>query len=403
MEILTNTENYLVKKVFDLSDALDANTISNTISNKNNQKSCIVMNDDIYYTEFSGNQNIISEAPDNNDYFPNKQIEYEPFLDESNRRFTLFPIKYPDIWSEYKKQEKSFWTTEEIDFSQDYKHFEKLDENKQHVIKMILAFFASMDGIVNFNIDENLLKKITVNEVITTYRFQATMEGIHNECYSLMIDNLIKNPQEKLHLFNSIKTIPSIKKIADWAIKWIESDTSIAHKLIAFACVEGILFSGAFAIIYWFKKYEGGGDAFMPGLIKSNELISRDEGFHCDFACDFYYKYIMNKISEKEAHQIIKESVEIAKYFNENTIKYKLIGINSDKLNKYTEYIADRLAVSLGYSKIYKIPTCPAEWMGSIGMVQKTNFHESRPTEYKSAHLEFTTESTFKILDNEDF
>lgn len=337
-----------------------------------------------------------------NDKYYTNEINYEPILDESNRRFTLFPIKYPELWNQYKKQEKSFWTTEEIDFSQDYKYFEKLCQEKKHVIKMILAFFANMDGIVNFNIDENLLKKITINEAITTYRFQSAMEDIHNECYSLMIDNLIKDPQEKTYLLNSIKTIPSIKNIADWAIKWIESNNSIAHKLIAFACIEGILFSGAFCIIYWFKKYEGNGDSFMPGLIKSNELISRDEGFHCDFACELY-KYIENKLSEKEVHQIIMESVEISKNFNENTMGSKLIGINSDKLNKYTEFIADRLVVSLGYSKIYKVVSCPVEWMGTIGMVQKTNFHESRPTEYKSAHLEISTESTFKILDNDDF
>ena len=377
MENSVSFENNLLYN----SILIDKQTIQTHLNNLNNFNKCIDLDDDKYFIE---------------------QIEYEPLLDENNRRFTLFPIEYPKIWNEYKKQEKSFWTTEEIDFSQDYKHFEKLDTNKKNVIKMILAFFASMDGIVNFNIDENLLKKITINEAITAYRFQATMEGIHNECYSLMIDNLIKDPHEKSYLFNSIKTIPSIEKIANWALKWIDSDTSIAHKIIAFACIEGILFSGAFCIIYWFKKYEGSGDNFMPGLIKSNELISRDEGLHCDFACELY-KYINNKLSEKEVNQIIIESVEIAKNFNENTIKSKLIGINSDKLNKYTEYIADRLLVSLGYSKIYKISSCPVEWMGSIGMVQKTNFHESRPTEYKSAHLEINTESSFTILDNDDF
>lgn len=204
------------------------------------------------------------------------------------------------------------------------------------------------------------------------------------------------------YLLNSIKTIPTIQKIAEWSIKWIDNDTSILHKLVAFACIEGILFSGAFCIIYWFKKYEGGGDSFMPGLIKSNELISRDEGFHCDFAC-LIYKTFKNKLSEKEIHNIITESVNIAKDFNENTIKYKLIGINSDKLNKYTEFIADRLSVSLGYSKIYKISNCPAEWMNSIGMVQKTNFHESRPTEYKSSHLEIITDNEFKIMENDEF
>jgi ribonucleotide reductase beta subunit family protein with ferritin-like domain len=327
-------------------------------------------------------------------------MNYEPILDEKNKRFTLFPINYQDLWNHYKKQEKSFWTTEEIDFSQDYKHFENLSDEKKYVIKMILGFFANMDGIVNFNIDENLLKKITINEAIINYRFQSVMEDIHNECYSLMIDNLIKDSEEKKYLLNSIKTVPTIKDIADWSIKWIKSNLSISHKIIAFACIEGILFSGAFCIIYWFKKYEGNGDSFMPGLIKSNELISRDEGLHCEFACELY-KHIENKLSEKEVHQIISESVEIAKKFNEETIKSKLIGINSDKLNKYTEYIADRLSVSLGYSKLYKITSCPTEWMQTIGMVQKTNFHESRPTEYKSAHLEIN--SKFKILGNDEF
>jgi ribonucleoside-diphosphate reductase beta chain len=337
----------------------------------------------------------------NNDEYYDKEINYEPILDESNRRFTLFPIKYTTLWEEYKKQEKSFWSTEEIDFSNDYRDFQTLNSDKKYVIKMILAFFASMDGIVNFNIDENLLKKITINEAITAYRFQATMEGIHNECYSLMIDNLIKDQKEKTHLFNSIKTIPSIKKIADWAFNWIESDTSIAHKIIAFACIEGILFSGAFAIIYWLKNYEGGGTNFMHGLVKSNELISRDEKLHCDFACELY-QLLNNKLSEKEIKQIVSESVEIAKNFNNESIKCKLIGLNSDLMNQYIEYVADRLTVSLGYTKIYK-STNPFPFMESIGIMQKTNFHESRPTEYKSAHLEYTIEENFKILDNDDF
>ena len=204
----------------------------------------------------------------NEDQYYTREIEYEPILDESNRRFTLFPIKYHTLWTEYKKQEKSIWTAEEIDFSQDSKDFETLDSDTKFVVKMILAFFASMDGIVNLNLDSNLINKITIPEAITAYRFQAMMEGIHNECYSLMIDNLIKDPVEKTHLFDSIKTIPSIKSIADWAFKWIESPTSIAHKLIAFACIEGILFSGAFAIIFWLKKYVGGGKIFLQGLTK---------------------------------------------------------------------------------------------------------------------------------------
>lgn len=335
------------------------------------------------------------------DEYYTKQIEHEPLLDPANRRFTLFPIQYETLWNEYKKQEKSLWTAEEIDFSQDYKHFEALDENTKNVIKMILAFFASMDGIVNFNIDENLLKKVTAIEAITAYRFQAMMEGIHNECYSLMIDNLIKDKQEQTHLFNSIQTIPSIKKIADWAFKWIETSNSIPHIIVAFACIEGILFSGAFAIIFWLKKYEGAGHMFMPGLIKSNELISRDEGYHCDFACEFY-RLLNNKLSEKEVHDIIKESVNVAQHFNSESIKCKLVGMNTNLMNQYIEFIADRLVVSLGYSKIYKSSN-PFKFIETIGMMQKTNFHESRPTEYKSAHMEYTTHSTLTIISSDDF
>lgn len=338
----------------------------------------------------------------NEDKYYTQEIEYEPILDIENRRFTLFPIKYHNLWAEYKKQEKSIWTAEEIDFSQDSKDFETLDSNTKYVIKMILAFFASMDGIVNLNIDTNLINKITINEAITAYRFQAMMEGIHNECYSLMIDNLIKDSTEKTFLFDSIKTIPSIKKIADWALKWIDSDTSIAHKIVAFACVEGILFSGAFAIIYWLKTYVGSGKIFLQGLIRSNELISRDEKLHCDFACELY-KLLNNKLSENELKQIISESVEIAKDFNIESIKCKLVGLNYELMNQYVEYVADRnVVVPLGYSKIYKTSN-PFSFMDTIGMVQKTNFHESRATEYKSAHLEYITESTFKIAEDDDF
>lgn len=335
----------------------------------------------------------------NDDMYYFNTIEYEEILDEANRRYTLFPIKYHTLWAEYKKQEQSIWTAEEIDFSQDYKDFETLDNDTKYVIKMILAFFASMDGIVNLNIDSNLISKITIPEAITAYRFQAMMEGIHNECYSLMIDNLIKDPKEKNFLFDSIKTIPSIKKIADWAFKWIDSETTIAHKIVAFACVEGILFSGAFAIIYWLKKFDGNGKKFLQGLMKSNELISRDEKLHCDFACELY-KLINNKLGEKELGLIVMESVEISKNFNNESIKCKLVGLNSNLMNQYIEYVADRLVVSLGYSKIYK-STNPFSFMDTIGMMQKTNFHESRATEYKSAHMEYIQESIFKM--DEDF
>ena len=363
------------------------------------------INDDIYYSKEIDNelstenmQHEISCDIKTSRFF---NENYEPILDESNRRFTLFPIKYNTLWAEYKKQEQSIWTAEEIDFSQDFRDFETLDANSKYVIKMILAFFASMDGIVNLNLDTNLISKITIPEAITAYRFQAMMEGIHNECYSLMIDNLIKDSKEKVHLFDSIKTIPSIKNIADWAFKWIDSDTPIAHKLVAFACVEGILFSGAFAIIYWLKNCEGAGRIFMPGLTKSNELISRDEKLHTDFACELY-KLLNNKLNNTELEQIIMESVDIAKNFNNNSIKCKLIGLNSDLMNQYIEYVADRLAVTLGYNKIYRSLN-PFSFMDTIGMVQKTNFHESRATEYKSAHIEYIQENVFAITANDDF
>jgi len=341
----------------------------------------------------------MSELSNNTEKNYTNQMNIEPITDKSNEKFSLYPIKYHGLWTQYKKQQSSFWKAEEIDFSQDYKDWEKLDEDKKHVIKMILAFFANTDGIVNLNIGSRLMNEITINEAKFTYQYQMAMENVHSETYSIMLDNLIKDPIEKNYLLNSITTIPSIKKISDWAIKWINSDVSIGHRIIAFACVEAIFFSGAFATIFWLKKYEGGGKLFMPGLVKSNEFISRDEGLHSDFACELY-KLVINKLSEKETHEIIKDSVEISKNFNNETIKCKLVGLNSNLMNQYMEYIADRLSVSLGYTKIYKTPN-PFTFMDTIGMMQKTNFHEQRPTEYQSAHLSF--ESKKFIIDNEDF
>ena len=335
-----------------------------------------------------------------NDQYYVEQINKEPLTDKSNEKFSLYPIKYHNLWTHYKKQQSAFWKAEEIDFSQDYKDWETLDSDKQYVIKMILAFFANTDGIVNLNISSKLMDQITINEAKYTYQFQMAMENVHSETYSIMLDNLIKDPKEKNYLLNAIKTIPSIKIISDWALKWIESDVSIAHRIVAFACVEAIFFSGAFATIYWLKKYVGGGNMFMGGLIKSNEFISRDEGLHADFACELY-KMLINKLSEKEIYKIISESVEIAKNFNNDSIKCKLIGLNADLMNQYVEYVADRLVVSLGYSKIYKV-TNPFSFMDTIGMMQKTNFHESKPTEYQSAHNNFESKN-FTILSNDDF
>lgn len=333
------------------------------------------------------------------DYFISN-INKEPITDKNNERFYLYPIVYTSLWEQYKKQQSSFWKAEEIDYSQDYNDWEELDEDKQYVIKMILAFFANTDGIINLNISSKFMNEITINEAKITYIYQMAIENVHQEVYSILLDNLIKDPEEKTFLFEAIKTIPSIKKISDWALKWINIDIPIGIRIIAFACIEGIFFSGAFATIFWLKKYEGSGRMFMPGLIKSNEFIARDEGMHVEFACELY-KLINNKPNTREVINIIKDSVEIAKNFNNESIKTKLIGLNSTLMNDYIEFIADRLAVSLGYDKIYKTIN-PFSFMETIGMVQKTNFHENRPTEYQSAHNKISS-SNLTILNAEEF
>lgn len=325
----------------------------------------------------------------------------EPLTDFENLKFSLYPIKYLNIWEHYKKQLSAFWKAEEIDFSQDRKNFETLGENEQYVIKMILAFFANTDGIVNLNISKRMMDLITINEVRYTYQYQMAMENIHSEVYSLMIDNLISNPSERTRLLDSIKTIPTIKEISNWAFRWIDSPVSIAHRIIAFGCIEGILFSGAFATIYWFKKRFNAGPSFLNGLIKSNEFISRDEGLHCEFAFEIY-NLVVNRLSEEEAHKIIIEAVNVSQQFNDEALKIKLVGLNNVLMNQYIEYIADRLSVSFGYSKIYRA-TNPFTFMETIGMVQKTNFHESRPTEYQSAHNSFHTNNDIKFLSEDEF
>lgn len=307
----------------------------------------------------------------------------DPILDKSLTRYTLLPIKHWNLWNLYKKQLGMIWTREEIDFSQDLKDYLELDKDTQHIIKMILAFFASMDTIVNINIEKNLIEHIVPIEALSCYRFQVFMETIHAETYAIMIESLITDNAEKEHLLNSIHTIPSIKSIHDVAFKWIDSDTPISHKLIAFACMEGILFSGAFAVIYWIKNYKNNGRIFLSGLIKANELIARDEGLHVEFAVEVF-SMLRDKPEVEEVNNIIKEFVEITKVFNCNAIPTKLIGISQDTMNSYTEYIADRLILNLGYSKLYNSHN-PFTFMDTIGMVQKTNFHESRPTEYQKA------------------
>ncbi len=356
------------------------------------------------YTMDIGEQfNMLDDLKGKTNQYPSltettSHMSFEPILDENNARFCLYPIVYTGLWNQYKKQQSLFWKMEEIDFSNDYKDYCTLNKNEQHVIKMILAFFANTDGIVNLNISTRLLNLITINEAKVTYNYQMMIENVHNECYTLMLESIIKEKEEKEYLFNSIKTIPSIKKISDWALKWIDADTHIANRIVAFACIEGIMFSGAFATIYWIKKYKGSGTLFLNGLIKSNEYISRDEGLHTEFACELF-KLIVHKPPKSEIIKIITESVQIAQEFVNETIQAKLVGLNSELMNQYIKYVADRLIVSLGYEKIYKTSN-PFTFMDTIGLIQKTNLHESRSTEYQSAYNP-NTSKTFE--DSEDF
>lgn len=313
------------------------------------------------------------------------QQNYEPILDENNHRFTLFPITYTKLWDNYKKQVASFWKAEEIDFSKDYDDFITLKEEIQEFIKRVLAFFAPSDGIVNFNLQTRFLQEIKIPEAVVTYTYQMMMENIHSEVYSIMLDNLIKDKEEKKYLFNSIKNVESVKLLSDWAIKWIDSDLSFAHRVIAFAVVEGVFFSGAFASIFWLKRYQSNGRLFLPGLIKSNEFIARDEGMHVQFACDIY-ELLEHKLPSESVYSIVKEGVDIAKIFTNDALPIRLIGMNSESMGEYIEYVADRLLVDLGYRKYYNVKN-PFTFMETIGMTGKTNFFEARPTEYQSSHV----------------
>lgn len=324
----------------------------------------------------------------------------EPLLDESSRRFTLFPIQYPTLWNLYEKQMALFWTAKEIDFSKDLEDFETLTENEQHYLKRVLAFFAASDGIVNFNISSRFLQEITVMEASVCYGFQMAMENVHSEVYSIMLDNLVKNTAEREMLFNSIQTVESVKSISDWAFKWINSDKSFAHRVIAFCVVEGVFFSGAFASIFWMKRYKSSGKLFLQGLVKSNEFIARDEGMHVQFGCELY-RLLNNKLSTQEVYRIIEEGVYVAKMFMTDALPVKLLGMNSESMGEYIEYVSDRLLVDLGYPKRYNRAN-PFSFMETIGMVGKTNFFESRPTEYQSAYvLSNTKENNHEIM--EDF
>lgn len=312
----------------------------------------------------------------------------EPLLREENFRFTIKPIssKYEIFWKLYKKQQECYWTAEEIDFSKDFDDFVNLSPDEQHFVKMVLAFFAASDGIVNFNLRERFLCEIKVTEAQVAYGFQLMMENIHGEVYSDMLNNIVKDPEERKKLFNAIEEVESVKRISDWAINWVKSKDSLAHRIVAFAILEGIFFSGAFAAIFWLKKQRGQGKLFMEGFIKSNRFIARDEGLHVLFATALY-SFVVHRVPEDEVRKMFIDANEISKMFVEGAIKCQLIGMSIDSMTQYINYISDRLLVMLGYEKIYNAQN-PYDFMETIGMLAKDNFFENRPDSYQKAHNE---------------
>ncbi|MEM9929544.1 MAG: ribonucleotide-diphosphate reductase subunit beta [Bacteroidota bacterium] len=320
----------------------------------------------------------------------------EPILAPNDGRFVLFPIEHDDIWKYYKDNEACFWTAEEIDLSADLNDWNnKLNDNERHFIKHVLAFFAASDGIVNENLAENFVAEVQYTEAKFFYGFQIMMENIHSETYSLLIDTYISDPKEKDFLFNAIETMPCVQKKAEWALRWIDNG-SFAERIIAFAAVEGIFFSGSFCSIFWLKKR-----GLMPGLTFSNELISRDEGMHCDFACLLYTKHIVHKLAPGLVTEIIKDAVAIEKEFVSDSLPVNLIGMNADMMCQYIEFVADRLLVELGEQKVWNVEN-PFPWMDMINLQGKTNFFEKRVGDYQKAGVTADREKQTFSLD-EDF
>ncbi|MDF2447618.1 MAG: Ribonucleoside-diphosphate reductase [Bacteroidota bacterium] len=321
----------------------------------------------------------------------------EPILAENKDRFVIFPIKHNDIWEYYKKSEASFWTAEEIDLSNDTSDWNnKLNDNERHFIKHVLAFFAASDGIVNENLAINFLNEVQYPEARFFYGFQVMMENIHSETYSLLIDTYIKDPVEKDKLLHAVETVPCVGKKADWALTWISNGT-FAERLIAFAAVEGIFFSGSFCSIFWLKKR-----GLMPGLSFSNELISRDEGLHCDFACMIYSDHVKNKLPKEQVTKIITDAVVIEKEFVSDAIPVRLIGMNADLMCQYIEFCADRLLVALGCDKFYNAVN-PFDFMEMISLQGKTNFFEKRVAEYQKSGVMNNKEENNVFNLDEDF
>ncbi|MGO4820322.1 MULTISPECIES: ribonucleotide-diphosphate reductase subunit beta [unclassified Flavobacterium] len=323
--------------------------------------------------------------------------QVEPILQENKNRFVIFPIKHHDIWEFYKSMEASFWTAEEIDLSQDLNDWNnKLSDDERYFVKHILAFFAASDGIVNENLAENFVNEVQYAEAKFFYGFQIMMENIHSETYSLLIDTYVKDEDEKDELFNALEVFPAIKKKADWALQWIESD-SFAERLIAFAAVEGIFFSGAFCSIYWLKKR-----GLMPGLTFSNELISRDEGVHCDFAVHLHNHHLVNKVPKERIRSIIVDALNIEREFITESLPVSLIGMNAVLMTQYLEFVADRLLVELGCEREYNT-TNPFDFMDMISLQGKTNFFEKKVAEYQKSGVMNTDGDAQKITFDADF
>ena len=321
----------------------------------------------------------------------------EPILQENKDRFVIFPIKHQDIWEWYKKQEACIWTAEEIDLHTDLNDWNnKLNADEKYFIKHILAFFAASDGIVNENLAENFVSEVQYPEAKFFYGFQIMMENIHSETYSLLIDTYVKDEAEKHELFHAIETFPAIKEKAEWALKWISSD-SFAERLIAFAAVEGIFFSGSFCSIYWLKKR-----GLMPGLTFSNELISRDEGMHCDFAVHLHNHHLVNKVPKARITEILTNALDIERKFITESLPASLIGMNANLMTQYLEFVTDRLLVELGCERVYNSSN-PFDFMDMISLQGKTNFFEKRVGEYQKAGVMNTDSEAQKITFDADF
>lgn len=320
-------------------------------------------------------------------------MEIEPVTDPKKQKYVLFPIEYDDLWSLYKKALSSFWTVDEVKLTRDLDDWKQLTTDERKFITHILAFFAASDGIVNENLAERFLQDVTINEAKCFYGFQIAIENIHSEMYSILLDTFIEDPHEKKLLFSAIENIPAVSRKAEWTIKWIKNDkATFAERLVAFAVVEGIFFSGSFAAIFWLKNRK-----MMPGLSFSNELISRDERLHCEFAWTLL-RHIRHKPSEKQIHQIIKEAVEIEREFMMDAIPNKLIGINSDSMHQYIQYVADWLCTELNVSEIYGVEN-PFSFMNLISLEGKTNFFEKQVGEYKK----FNVQSSFDRREDDPF